>query len=162
MAKYLVRALKYFIWFALILCLTMAVMAALGLVDPQPELMFRDGIKSVWQIAALFAAIALVYPMTGFRTQDAIVPGEYSQIRGKVINFMESRGYILETEEGENMTFRLRSKFGAFMKMFEDRITMTRSMDGFKVEGLRKEIVRIISGLEYMFGNETVDNYSKS
>ena len=160
--KYVVRAIKYFIWFALILTLTMVIMAALGLVDPKPELMFREGMKSVWQIAILFAVLAFVYPMTGFRKQDAIIPGDYSQIRDKVVNFMESRGYGLETEEGEDMTFRLNSKIGRAMKMFEDRVTFTRSAQGFRLEGLRKEIVRLISGLEYIFRNETEDNYSKS
>ncbi len=160
--KYVVRAIKYFIWFALILTLTMVIMAALGLVDPKPELMFREGMKSVWQIAILFGVVAFVYPMTGFRKQDAIIPGEYSDIRDKIIRFMEQRGYFLEKEEGENMSFRLRSKFGAFMKMFEDRVTMTRTIDGFEVEGMRKEIVRLISGLEYMFRNNSEDDYSKS
>ena len=69
--KYVVRAIKYFIWFALILTLTMVIMAALGLVDPKPELMFREGMKSVWQIAILFGVVAFVYPMTGFRKQEA-------------------------------------------------------------------------------------------
>lgn len=160
--KYVVRAIKYFIWFALILTLTMVIMAALGLVDPKPELMFREGMKSVWQIAILFGVVAFVYPMTGFRKQEAIIPGEYSAIRDKIIRFMEQRGYFLEKEEGENMSFRLRSKFGAFMKMFEDRVTMTRTTDGFEVEGMRKEIVRLISGLEYMFRNNSEDDYSKS
>ena len=49
------------------------------------------------------------------------------------------------------MTFRLRSKFSALFKMFEDRITMTRELGGFEVEGLTKEVVRIVGGLEYKF-----------
>ena len=159
--KYVVRAIKYFIWFALILTLTMVIMAALGLVDPKPELMFREGMKSVWQIAILFAVLAFVYPMTGFRKQEAIIPGEYSEIRDKVVSFMESKGYYLETEEGENMTFRLSSKVGAIMKMLEDRITFIRTPDGFEVEGLRKVIVRIISGLEYKLKEDSENDYSQ-
>ena len=75
---------------------------------------------------------------------------------------MESRGYRLESEEGETMKFRLRSKVSAFFKMFEDRITMVKEPGGFSVEGMRREIVRIISGLEHKFKNESDDNYSKS
>ena len=106
--RYLIRSLKYFIWFAVILSITMAIMVGLGLVEADFNLMFRDGIKSIWQIAALFLILALVYPIVGFRKQEAVVSGEYSEVREKVINFMESRGYYLETEEGEIMTFRLR------------------------------------------------------
>ena len=159
--RYLIRSLKYFIWFAVILSITMAIMVGLGLVEADFNLMFRDGIKSIWQIAALFLILALVYPIVGFRKQEAVVSGEYSEVREKVINFMESRGYYLETEEGEIMTFRLRSKVGAFFKMLEDRVTFIKVPGGFELEGLRKEIVRLISGLEYLFRDETNDNYSK-
>ena len=61
------------------------------------------------------------------------------------------RCYRLESENGESMTFRLRSRFSALFKMFEDRITMTRELGGFEVEGLTKEVVRIVGGLEYKF-----------
>lgn len=159
--KYLFRALKYFVYFMVCFALIMAIMSALGLVDPNPQAMFREGWKSVLQIAALFFVFSLVYPLTGFRKQAAIVPGDYPIIRNKVISYMESRGYELETEEGENMTFRLRSSFGRAIKMWEDRVTFIKDPGGFQVEGLRKVIVRLISGLEYTFRNESDDNYSK-
>ena len=159
--RYLIRAIKYFVYFAVVLTITMAIMAALGLVDPDPQVMFRDGWKSVWQIAILFAVVSLVYPMTGFRRQEAIGPGEYSEVRDKVVKFMESKDYVLETEEGENMTFRLRSPFGRAVKMWEDRVTFIKEPGGFQIEGLRKVIVRLISGLEYTFRNESDDYYSK-
>jgi hypothetical protein len=74
---------------------------------------------------------------------------------------MESKDYVLETEEGENMTFRLRSSLGRAVKMWEDRVTFIKEPGGFQVEGLRKVIVRLISGLEYTFRNESDDYYSK-
>ena len=160
--KYLVRAIKYFIWFTAILALTMFIMSVLGLVEATPEAMFREGTKSIWQIALLFLAVSLVYPMVGFRKEDAVIPGDYSEIWDKVVDYMEAKGYRLESEEGETMKFRLRSKVSAFFKMFEDRVTFVKEPGGFTVEGLRKEIVRIISGLEYKFKNDSEDNYSKS
>ena len=159
--RYLIRSLKYFVWFTVILCITMGIMVALGVVDADPKLMFRDGMKSVWQIAVLFFVVALVYPLTGFRKINAVVPGEYNEVRDKVVSFMESKGYYLETEEGEIMTFRLRSKVGAFLKMNEDRVTFVKEPGGFVVEGLRKVTIRLVSGLEYKFRDEGNDSYSK-
>lgn len=159
--RYLIRSLKYFVWFIVILCITMGIMVALGVVEADPNLMFRDGMKSVWQIAALFFVVALVYPLTGFRKINAVVPGEYNEVRDKVVSFMESKGYYLETEEGEIMTFRLRSKVGAFLKMNEDRVTFVKEPGGFVVEGLRKVTIRLVSGLEYKFRDEGNDSYSK-
>ena len=99
----------------------------------------------------LFAFVSAFYPRFGFIKRSAIINGEFSDIRGGIIEYMEARGYRLESENGENMTFRLRSKFSALVKMMEDRITMTREMGGFEVEGLTKEVVRIVGGLEYKF-----------
>ena len=160
--KYLVRTVKYFIWFAFILALTLLIMSALGLVEANPQAMFREGTKSILQIAILFAIVSLVYPMTGFRKMDCIIPGEYSEIRDKLVNYMESKGYIVEKEEGENLSFRLRSKARAFLKMNEDRLTFTREPGGFTVEGIRKDAIRIISALEYIFKDNSNDDYSKS
>ena len=159
--KYLVRAVKYFIWFAFILALLMTIMALLGVVEPDPQSMFRDGMKSVWQIAILFAVLALVYPLSGFMKKEVVIPGDYSGIRDGVIKCMESRGYVLETEEGENMTFRLSSKAARAFKMFEDRITLTRTPGGFQAEGLRKIVIRIAGALEYHFRENGRDEYSK-
>ena len=61
---------------------------------------------------------------------------------------MESRGYRLESEQEQNLTFRYRSPVNRLFRMFEDRITMTRSISGFEVEGLRKDVIRIVYGLE--------------
>lgn len=155
--KYLVRAVKYFFWFAIILCITMAIMAAIGLVEPKPELMFREGWKSLWQIALLFAIVAIAYPRFGFTSREIEIPEERENIREDIINCMESRGYRLEKEDGEHMTFRLRSKVSAAFKMFEDRITFTRTPKGYSAEGLTKEIVRVVGAIEYKF-RETIDN----
>lgn len=159
--KYLVRSLKYFIWFALVLAIIMVIMALLGMVEFNLEAMFRDGMKSVWQIVILFAVVALVYPLTGFRKFDVIIPGEFAEIKDKFIRVMESKGYVLETQEGEDMTFRLRSMGMRAVKMFEDRITFTRTPTGFEAEGLRKIVVRIVSALEHAFRNDEQDDYSK-
>ena len=74
---------------------------------------------------------------------------------------MESKGYTLETEEGENMTFRLRTWGMRAFKMFEDRITLTRTPRGFQVEGLRRIVVRIVGSREYAFMDKGQDTYSK-
>ena len=74
---------------------------------------------------------------------------------------MASKGYVVESESVEDMTFRLRSKGAAAAKMWEDRLTFTRQQGGYDIEGLRRDVVRIVGGLEYRFRNDT-DNYSKS
>ena len=152
--KYLVRAIKYFFYFAIILAVILGVLVLIGFVEPHPEQLLRNGWKSLWQIAALFAVVSAVYPRFGFVRRSLMIPGEYSELRTGIIDYMESRGYRLDREEGENLTFRLRSTFNALTRMLEDRITLTRSFGGFEVEGITKDVVRVIYGLENRFRKE--------
>lgn len=152
--QYLIRAVKYFFYFLIILVLIMAVMVALGAVEADITTMFRNGTDSLWQIGAMLVVFGAVYPFFGFTKKDTYISGEYSEIRAGVQAYMESRGYVLESEEGENMTFRCAGPLNRTFRMFEDRITLTRSFNGFIMEGLRKDVVRLSMGLEYRFRHE--------
>ena len=149
--RYFVRAVKYFIYFSVLFAVIIAALVFAGVVKADISLMFRDGYRSLWQIALLFAFVSAFYPKFGFIKRSVLLNGEYSLLRGGIVEYMEARGYRLENEDGENLTFRLRSKFSALFKMFEDRITLTRKLGGFEVEGLTKDVVRIVGGLEYKF-----------
>ncbi len=116
--------------------------------------MFRSGWKSVLEIAALFAVLSAIYPKFGYCKRDADIAGEYSEIRQGVIEYMNERGYDLENEDGENMLFRSRSAYTRIVKMGEDKVTLTRKLGGFTLEGISKEVNRLASGLEYKFRSD--------
>ena len=61
---------------------------------------------------------------------------------------MEGLGYRLESEEGGQFRFLRRSGFSRALKMWEDRITLSPSGAGMEVEGLTRDLSRIVSGLE--------------
>lgn len=149
--KYIVRAVKYFFYFSLILIIILTILSVAGVIDGNVETMFRNGYDSVWQIALMFALVSSVYPIFGFVKKGTLIPGEYGEIRDGVVEFMESRGYRLEKEEGESLSFRNRSVLNRISRMLEDRITFTRTLGGFTVEGLRKDTIRIVYGLENAF-----------
>lgn len=154
--QYLVRAIKYFFYFLIVLVLVMTVLVLIHAVEADPEKMFRNGTDSLWQMGAMLVVFGAIYPFFGFTKRETIVPGEYSEIRGGVIKFMESRGYELEKEEGENIYFRQKSIVNKIFRMYEDRISMTRSFSGFTMEGLRKDVIRLSLGLEYQSRNEDI------
>lgn len=151
--KYIIRAIKYYIGIVVLLIAVLTVLTLLHLTSGNIAEMFRNGYDSLWQMALMFLAIALIYPKFGYNRRGVIIPGEYSDIRDGVVSYMEDHGYRLESEEGENMTFRSASPLNRIFRLFEDRITLTRELGGFYVEGLTKDIVRIINGLEYKFRN---------
>ena len=157
--KYIVRVLKYFVFITVVMALILLVLALLGFVEKDVDSMFRNGWNSIWQIALMFLAVAALYPRFGFCKRGAIIPGAYENIRPGLIHYMARRGYELEKEEGENLSFRLKSPLQRFLKLlFEDRITFTRDRAGFYVEGRTKDVVRIVSGLEALFDESRTDN----
>ena len=150
-AKYIIRAVKYFFYFSFLLIIFMSILVCAHVVDGNIETMFRGGYNSLLQIALMFACVAAVYPVFGFVKKSAAIPGDFNEIRNELINAMEERGYRLESEDGEDMTFRNKSFLNRLTRMFEDRITFTRELGGYSLEGLRKDTIRIIYGLENRF-----------
>lgn len=148
--KYIIRAVKYFFYFCILLALMLGILILTGTAEASSiDTLFKDGYNSLVKIAILFGGVSAIYPLFGFQKKDAVIPGEYKEIRGKVVEYMENHGYKLETEEGQNMTFRSRSVVNRIFRMFEDRITLTRTISGFDVEGLRRDVVRLAYGMEH-------------
>lgn len=146
--KYLIRAIKYFFYLLIILTLILSALVLTNFVEADIQAMFRNGYDSLWQIAACTAFFALLYPRFGFGHRMAHLYGDPAQTRPAVMKIMENRGYKLETEDGEVMTFIRTSAITRLIKMYEDRITLTRSAAGYDVEGLTKDIVRVVTALE--------------
>lgn len=149
--KYIIRALKYFVYIFVLMSLVLGIMVALGLVSSDINVMFRNGYKSLGQIAIMFFCVACFYPRFGFTKKGAVIPGEYKEIRDDVVKYMEDHKYVLESEQDENMTFRHTSTLSRLLKMYEDRITLTRDYAGFYFEGLTKDVVRLANGIEFKF-----------
>ena len=61
---------------------------------------------------------------------------------------MDLHGYRLEKEDAESMSFVKRSVVSRLLKMWEDRITISYDVAGLRLEGISKDLVRLVSGLE--------------
>ena len=150
--KYLVRVLKYFVFITVVMALILLVLSLLGIVEKDVNAMFRNGWDSLWQIGLMFLAVSAIYPRVGFCRRGARIPGTYEEIRPGLVRYMAERGYEIETEEVENLTFRRKGFLARLGKLlFEDRITFERDRAGYYIEGRTKDVVRIVSGLEHIF-----------
>ena len=147
--KYFIRSIKYFIYFSL---LTTAIIAALvftGLAEGDIATMFRGGASAIWKIAVFFVAVAAVYPKVGFINRKIASDKNLADVRGEIISYLQDRNFVLESESSDTMTFRHRSAVSRLTRMLEDRITVTASEGIFEMEGLRKDVFRLSTGLEY-------------
>lgn len=149
--RYFVRAIKYFIYICIIFSVLILALVLLKAVSSDINVMFRHGWKSVGLIAVMFAAVSAFYPLFGYTKRLAAVLGELTGYHQDVMDYMATRGYRFETEEGDAMTFRSRSIITRLI--WDDRITIEKGLGGFYVEGPGREVAKIISGLEYKFRN---------
>ena len=154
---YLRRALKYFVQACLIVTVILAVLMVSGLVSTDISVAFVHGWKSVWWILALFAVMSLAYPFFGYQKRKVHVEGDPALAKDGIVEALAPRGYALESEKDGVLTFRLSSPVNKSARMWEDRITLTPVLGGFEAEGLSRDLVRVVSSIEYHFRNHGND-----
>lgn len=151
--KYTIRAIKYFFRFAFLATAIILALVFIGIVEADINAIFEHGYDDLWKIAVFFGVVAAVYPNLAFINRQVAVDGERNTVKEDIKRFMLERHYDLESEDAEGMTFRIHGLAGKLSKMYEDRITIRWNSDGFTMEGLRKDILRLAAGLETSFLN---------
>lgn len=149
--KYFIRAIKYFIYFAVLTTVIVTALVLIGAVEGNIDSIFEGGTDALWKIAVFFALVAAVYPKVGFITRDIPAERSWDEIREDVLTFFRERRYELESETPQQVTFRIRGAAGRLSKMYEDRITLTIRPGGYGMEGLRKDVMRLSTGFEHRF-----------
>jgi len=147
--KYTIRAIKYFFYFAIITTAIVLALVLIGAVEGDINAIFEGGYSALWKIAIFFALVAAVYPKVGFISREIITDPDMDVNTDEVIGYFRDRNYVLESETDEMMTFRFKGVAGKLSKMYEDRLTLTRTPSGYVLEGLRKDVLRLAAGLEH-------------
>ena len=146
--KYIIRSLKYYCYLMILLTLIILALVLTGFVEADLSKMFVNGYDSLWQIALIMLGFAAIYPRFGFSKRTAHVYGSPEEIRPDVMRVMETLGYRLERETDGSWSFLRRSGLSRALKMWEDRISLTPSGAGLEVEGLTRDLARVVSALE--------------
>lgn len=147
--KHFIRSVKYFVYFSLMCAAIVTALVLIGAVEGGVDSIFEEGYRSIGKIAIFFAVVAAVYPKFGFIAKEIDSDRPWLEIRQEVIEYMRERSYILENEDGDVVTFRFKTAVGRLSKMYEDRLTLTKTENGYRLEGLRKDVMRLSMGLEY-------------
>lgn len=146
--KYFIRSVKYFFYLLVILAIIITALVLAGLVEADISRIFVNGYDSLWQICLIMAVFAAIYPRFGFSSRTAHVYGSPEDVRPLLMRVMNLHGYRLEKEDGQTLTFVKRSVVSRILKMWEDRITVEPEAAGLRLEGITKDLVRLVSGLE--------------
>ena len=147
--QYFIRAVKYFFYFATLTTLILLALVLIGAVEGNVEAMIRDGYDAIWKMAIFFVLVAAVYPKFGFVNRQLETSAEWGAMKEAAVKYFNDRDFKVEAEDGNSISFRRRSPIGRLVKMCEDRITLTRTDEGYFLEGLRKDVFLYATGLEH-------------
>ena len=147
--KYFTRSVKYFFYFSFLTAVIILALVVTGLAEGNINEIFEDGWNAIWKIAIFFALIAAVYPKFGFVSRKLDTAADWDTVRNAAEDYFREKPFKLECSEADRITFRRSSPLGRLAKMYEDRITLSRTDDGYFLEGLRKDVFMYASGLEY-------------
>ena len=154
---YLRRAIKYFIQTCLLLAIIIGILMLSGMVSKDITVAFTHGWTSVWWILAIFAVMALVYPFFGYQKRKIHVNGDPALARDGIVEALKIRGYVPESEADGVLKFHLSSPVNRAFRFWEDTITLSPVLGGWEVEGLSRDLVRVVSSIEQYFRNREKD-----
>ena len=143
--KYFRRAVKYFIQVSVILGLILLALMLSGLVSKDINVAFQHGWKSIGYIAIMFAAVSAVYPLFGYTKRRVTLLGDPAEYRSLIEEAFRDRGYV---PAGEGR-FRLASPAARAFRLWEDTITVNPVLGALELEGLGRDLVRVVSSLEH-------------
>lgn len=146
--KYFIRSIKYFFYFAILTALIVAALVVTGLAEGDINQIFVGGYQALWKIALFFAIVAAFYPKVGFMERTLYTQSGSDEARQVIKSYLRERRYELESETADTMTFRIKGIGNRLIKMYEDRVTFTCTDAKWHMEGLRKDVMRLSSGIE--------------
>ncbi len=146
--KYFIRSVKYFFYFAILTTLIILALVFIGAVEGNIDGIFEDGYNSLWKIAVFFLLVAAVYPKFGFIRKRLDTDQEWNTVKEKAIAYFEEKPFRLESQTEDSVSFRRRDTISHITKMGEDRITLTKTDEGYYMDGLRKDVILYSAGLE--------------
>ena len=154
---YLRRAIKYFIQTCLLLAIIIGILMLSGMVSRDITVAFTHGWTSVWWILAIFAVMALVYPFFGYQKRKIHVNGDPALAQNGIVEALKIRGYVLGSDADGVLKFHLSSPVNRAFRFWEDTITLSPVLGGWEVEGLSRDLVRVVSSIEQYFRNREKD-----
>ena len=151
------RSLKYFIQASLTVTIILGILMMMGVVSKDISVALIYGWKSVWFILAIFAFFSLIYPFFGYQKRMIHVKGDPALAKDGIAEALRGRGYVLASEADGVLKFHLTAPLNRAFRFWEDTITFTPVLGGWEVEGISRDLVRVVSAIEQYFRNHGND-----
>ena len=149
--KYLIRSVKYLLYFALLFCIITLIIALLMNHDiTHFSGLFVEG--ALWKIIGVFVLVSAVYPLFGFKKNHLVIDGEFANYRDIIVETMQAAYYKLVEETSSKLVFRTVKTAVKFSRMWEDAVTYElKDNNELVVDGPYKDTLRFIRTISYRY-----------
>lgn len=143
--KYFIRSCKYVVYFALLFCVMVGL---IWLLSPEKTqglpvtALFKEG--SLKSILIMFACISAIYPSLSFKKRTVPFEEDRDAFRTRLIEVLDNFGMEIESEEGDTISFRMKSRPMRVSRMWEDRITVRFQEGCIVMDGYRRDVDRVV------------------
>ena len=138
------RALKYFVFLAVLYVAIVAVLCATGM-SAVPAAEMGHALFCTWRGGLLWlmaAGLAATYPLRGFVQRQAAA--DFAAGRDRRVDAFASAGFVLAGESSGEMTFRAAGALRRLRLLGEDEISVRPAGEGrIVVEGIRSVAVPV-------------------
>lgn len=137
--RYLIRAAKYFAYLIILFLVLYGILIAVGY-SSWSTLVTVWSSNRIWMLVIAFVGLPLLYPFFGFVTRE--VRGNLETNRDVINKVLALNGYTVVSEDNGRIICRARGVKKVSL-LFEDMLTITADDNYLKIEGPRKEVVRM-------------------
>lgn len=156
MGKYLIRVVKYIIFYAILIFLMLVVVY---FTSSNQEITFWELIRpgSQQNLIILIVAFSVVYPFIGFTKQKIYTNRPFDQDKDAVIRIITESGFITASDNDGKLVFKAKRISMRIFRVFEDKITLDYTDNPLVMEGMRRDVQRIARHLEHYFRSTRED-----
>ncbi len=141
--RYFIRSVKFLIALFVIYLAAVWIMIEAGASMLTMRETLQVLVHTTRGIVLLVAIVAwaAIYPRVGFVSRR--VEGDMTDDREKIIRAFISAGYVLKSEDGEQMHFRAAGLFHKLRLLFEDEITVSQYGQWIVLDGIRRSVADV-------------------
>ena len=151
--KYLLRAVKYFIFIFVFFVILICIIFYTSQHDPglMPWDMFKGNEKN---LLLFFIVFSFAYPFIGYGRREVPVGKHYDEHKAEIQNMLAEAhmNFVREDKdfEGSTMIYHHRNMFIRFMRLFEDTLKIRYINGVLQMEGIRADVVRFSHNIEWI------------
>ena len=151
--KYLLRAVKYFIFIFVFFVILICIIFYTSQHDPglMPWDMFKGNEKN---LLLFFIVFSFAYPFIGYGKREVVVGKHYEEHKAEIQNMLAEAhmNFVREDKdfEGSTMIYHHRNMFIRFMRLFEDTLKIRYINGVLQIDGIRADVVRFSHNIEWI------------